>query len=157
MNTHCPSNAHPTHLRHALPAIALAVTLGIATSAAADSHPSDADASNGGPLVTVEAPQLSDRPLPAPVPIALSWSAQDGAEIDLSSLRVRYKLGPASKDVTRTILTAMRSVEGSRLDSNGLFVPSANLPPGRHRLVIELADTQQRRSLTEIELRIAKR
>jgi hypothetical protein len=110
-----------------------------------------------GPVITVEAPTALDAMLIGPVQIAVRWSAQNPASINLESLRIKYKLGFATKDITKTVLAAMRESSGSRLDAEGLFVPNANLPPGRHRLVVELSDSLQRRSQAELEFHVAKR
>jgi hypothetical protein len=156
--THSARNALGLRVRSAVAAFAVTATFGLVASAAAD-HAVDTgtDASNNGPLITVEAPRLDEAPVSAPVTIALAWSAQDGAAVDLDSFRVWYKLGFASKNVTERVLSAMRNAEGSRFDAAGLFVPNANLPSGRHRLVIELADTRSRRSYTELEFQVARR
>jgi hypothetical protein len=154
-----------THLRW-IPDEAIARVRGIAALITASatlalsapvSAGSEASSSNDGPTVTVEAPRMDESPLSGPVAIALAWTAHDDADIDLNSFRVWYKLGFASKNVTERLLSAVRSAEGSRFDATGLFVPRADLPPGHHRLVIELADSRNRRSYTELEFQIAKR
>ena len=157
--TNVLQNALARRARTAGAAIAIAATFTFGATATADqvSDAGETSDSNHGPSIMIEAPRLDGAPVTGPVTIALAWSAQDGAEVDLDSLRVWYKLGFVSKNVTKTVLSAMRNSEGSRLDATGLFVPDANLPTGRHRLVIELADTRNRRSYAQLDLHVAKR
>ena len=72
----------------------------------------------------------------APVDIELKWEAAEGAEIDPDTLKVTY--GFIGKDVTE------RVTEHATISKDGLVSENADLPLGRHRLTVTIADTEGR-------------
>ena len=71
-----------------------------------------------------------------PVNIRIRFQAATNARIDVNSLRVRY--GFMGLDVTRRILAHARPT------ATGVFVEDAELPRGRHRVTIQVADNMGR-------------
>ena len=82
--------------------------------------------------------------LRAPLSIRLRFVARGDAAIDLSSFRARY--GFLGLDVTERLL------QHARLFPGGIEIDNAQIPPGDHRLRLEIADTRGRR--TEWQLRL---
>jgi hypothetical protein len=87
------------------------------------------------PAIRIEEPDLT-RPVRLPVNIRIRFQAATNARIDVSTLRVRY--GFLGIDVTRRILAHARPTPA------GVFVEDAELPKGRHRVTIQIADNMGR-------------
>lgn len=90
---------------------------------------------SGTPTIRVEEPDIT-RPVRMPVNIRIRFQAATNARIDVNSLRVRY--GFMGLDVTRRILAHARPT------ATGVFVEDAELPRGRHRVTIQVADNMGR-------------
>jgi hypothetical protein len=99
-----------------------------------DEQPRIAAASQG-PIITVEHPDQA-KPIKPPVSILVSFRPQDGATIDLSSLRVLY--GFLGIDVTKRI------IEHAKLTASGLSATNAQLPAGHHKVTVQIADNRAR-------------
>jgi hypothetical protein len=76
------------------------------------------------------------RPVRSPVNIRISFQTAVNARIAVNSLRVRY--GRLGIDITRRILAHARPTP------SGVFVEDAELPIGRHRVTIQIADNMGR-------------
>jgi hypothetical protein len=90
---------------------------------------------SGAPTITIQEPDIT-RPISLPVDIRVRFQAAANARIAVNSLRVRY--GFLGIDVTRRILAHARPTP------SGMFVRGAELPSGRHRVTIQIADDMGR-------------
>ena len=100
-------------------------------------HPQTAPAPtrSGAPTITIQEPNIA-RPIRTPVNIRIRFRAAGDARIAVNSLRVRY--GALGIDITRRILAHARPTQ------SGVFVRNAELPRGRHRVTIQIADNMGR-------------
>jgi hypothetical protein len=90
---------------------------------------------SGAPNIRIEEPDIT-RPIRSPVNIRVRFQPAANATIAVNSLRVRY--GFLGIDITRRILAH------SRPTPSGVFVEDADLPRGRHRVTIQIADNMGR-------------
>ena len=90
---------------------------------------------SGAPTIRIEEPDIT-RPVRSPVNIRIRFQAAANARIEVNSLRVRY--GRLGIDITRRILAHARPTP------SGVFVEDAELPRGRHRVTIQIADNMGR-------------
>ena len=86
---------------------------------------------SGAPTIRIEEPDIT-RSIRSPVNIRISFQTAANARIAVNSLRVRY--GFLGIDITRRILAHARPT------SSGVFVEDAELPRGRHKVTIQIAD-----------------
>jgi hypothetical protein len=89
----------------------------------------------GAPTISIETPDIT-RPVRSPVNIRIAFQAAANARIAVNSLRVRY--GFLGIDITRRILAHARPTP------TGVFVEDAELPRGRHKVTIQIADNMGR-------------
>ena len=89
----------------------------------------------GAPTIRIEEPDIT-RPVRSPVNIRIRFQAAANARIEVNTLRVRY--GRLGIDITRRILAHARPTP------SGVFVEDAELPRGRHRVTIQIADNMGR-------------
>lgn len=97
------------------------------------------------PLIDILQPEpVPDAKLKAPFAIAVAFRPQSDAAIDVSSFKVLY--GGLKFDITSRLMQYTQvSAEGFKLDK-------ANIPKGKHRLILQIQDAKKR--LAERELRI---
>ena len=98
---------------------------------AAPHHEQPAPTRSGAPTIRIEEPDIT-RPVRSPVNIRKRFQAAANATVAVNSLRVRY--GFLGIDITRRILAHARPT------ASGVFVEDAELPRGRHRVTIQIAD-----------------
>ena len=101
-----------------------------------------------GPQIRVSAPE--GFALTSPVDFDIQVEPRDGVAVDMTSIRIDYRLGPAWVNVTGKILKHA-SVTGSRLYASG-----ADLPKGKHALRISIKDAQQRTTRATVSFSVAK-
>ena len=89
-----------------------------------------------GPKITVAAP--SGYSLVAPVDIDVLFEPRDGSPVDMQTLRIDYKMGPAWLNITRKV-KANATIKGTRLLAKG-----ADLPEGNHKLRFSIKDASNR-------------
>jgi hypothetical protein len=104
-------------------------------NAAPHNQTAPAPSPSGAPTITIEEPEIT-RPVRSPVNIRIRFQAAANARIAVNSLRVRY--GRLGIDITRRILAHARPTP------SGVFVEDAELPRGRHRVTIQIADNMGR-------------
>jgi hypothetical protein len=104
-------------------------------NAAPHIQPAPAAPRSGTPTIRIEEPDIT-RPIRLPANIRIRFQAAGDARIEVSTLRVRY--GFLGIDITRRILAHARP------NPSGVFVEDAELPRGRHRVTIQIADTMGR-------------
>lgn len=92
--------------------------------------------SSAGPEIRVNAPQGFS--LVSPVDFDIRVEPRDGVAVDMASITIEYKLGPAWINLTRRVMKHA-SVKGTRLYARG-----ADLPAGNHALRVSIRDMNQR-------------
>lgn len=97
------------------------------------------------PAITIEVPE-SGAAYPAPVDIVIRFRSADDAAIDLSTLRITY--GVLGIDVTE------RVVEHAEVSVDGIDARGAEMPIGKHRLTVSVADTLGRVGQRRFKFRI---
>lgn len=97
------------------------------------------------PLIDVLKPEpIPDLKVKAPFAISVQFRGQSDAPVDPSSFRVLY--GATKVDITK------RFTQFATITAGGFNLDSARLPPGKHRLILQVLDSKQR--MAERELRI---
>ena len=102
-----------------------------------------------GPTITVNKPDAQTT-LHPPVDIDVQFTPSPGATVDIKSLKILY--GFLKLDVTQRILQA----PGVEVSPSGLKAPGAKLPPGSHKLLIEVADNLGRVGRRPVEFTVAQ-
>lgn len=98
------------------------------------------------PTIGVVRPTLTAEEFKAPVDIELKFETVDGAEIDLDTLKIQY--GSLRIDVTD------RVTEHATITSEGLVSENADLPKGKHKLTVSIADSEGRVGRKQFRFRI---
>ena len=119
-----------------------------AASAPADDGALIRKAGPGAPTIVLRAPADTAVELVSPVDIEIAFEAADGADIDMSSLRVYYD-GFLRLDVTDRILEHAEIVDGV------VRAADAALPAGDHEFVIEIRDALGRTAERAFRVRVA--
>ncbi len=100
-----------------------------------------------GPKIRVNAP--TDSSLVSPVSFDVDLLPRDGVAPDPDTLKIEYGLGPIWMDVTSRIRAHAR-MTGSHFEATG-----AELPVGKHRLRLSVADAKGRITVADIQLTIS--
>lgn len=103
---------------------------------------------NEGPIITVHAP--SGFALNSPVDFDVQFQPRDGIEVDMTSIRIDYRLGPLWTNVTQRI-TRHSSIAGTRLRAGG-----AELPSGDHLIRLRVFDTADRETMALISFTVGE-
>jgi hypothetical protein len=99
-----------------------------------------------GPKVTLVSPDLSGPAVRSPIHFRVKFEPR-GAKIDVDSLRVTYiKLEPV--DLTERVRASV--------GTDGIDFKNAEVPPGTHRIRVELRDTDGVTGGADIILKISK-
>ena len=85
-----------------------------------------------GPIIVLNSPKNEGR-YPKPIKIDILFIPRDAADIDLSTLKVIY-VKIFDIDITARLK--------KHTTDKGIQIPEAELPPGKHKLKILLADTK---------------
>lgn len=97
------------------------------------------------PLIDIVKPEpVTDLKVKAPFPIAVLFKGQSDAAIDPSSFKVMY--GSLKFDITSRITKYVK------VTASGFSMDNAQIPPGKHRLTMQVQDEKQR--VAERELRV---
>jgi hypothetical protein len=99
------------------------------------------------PNVLVISPPPSAGLLHSPVDLKLQFHAFGGSEIDLNSVVVTYLKEPTI-DMTQRITPF--------ISAQGIDIPRADVPPGKHQFWIELKDKNGRIGAAEFSFQVAK-
>jgi hypothetical protein len=97
------------------------------------------------PLIELSAPKLS-APVNSPTPIELKFQPTPPSSVKPESFKVLY--GSFEIDITKRILNLAKVTE------LGVFVQEANLPKGKHKLLIVVEDTAGRRGNRSIDFEV---
>jgi len=98
------------------------------------------------PAIKILAPAL-DKPLAAPIDINLQFVPTTNAPIRPETFRVCY-LGLVTMDITK------RVTDRVAVTAQGIHVTGANLPSGRHKLLLIVADERGRLARNEADFYI---
>jgi CheY-like chemotaxis protein len=112
--------------------------------------PSDTTAGRGisrGPRVTVVSPPPSGGLVRSPVNFRLHFETFGGAKINVESVVITYKKLPPI-DLTQRV-TAF-------ITSEGIAMPVAEVPPGTHRIEVEVKDSDGRAGWADFTFRVGK-
>ena len=104
--------------------------------------------SSNGPKINVSAP--NGYTLASPVDFDIQIEPRDGVAVDMASIRIEYKLGPAWVNMTRRIMKYAK-IKGARLYARG-----AELPKGRHALRVSISDAQNRRTRATVAFTVTR-
>lgn len=101
----------------------------------------------GGPQINVISPVISGGSLGSPVDIEVKFIAGQDASIDMQSLRIFYLMF-VKKDVTERIM------EHAEVGADFVRAPGAKLPAGKHKFLLEISDSKNRKSTQKIVVEV---
>jgi hypothetical protein len=117
----------------------LAATQPLSRSMRRTSRPPDA------PIIELEQPNAT-KPIKPPLTIRIHFRPKEGATIDLTSFRVTY--GWLALDITKRI------IEHAHVSASGLLANNADIPAGRHRVTLQVADNMHRVGVRTFEFTV---
>ena len=97
------------------------------------------------PLIELTAPKLSV-PVSSPTPIELKFQSTPPSLVKPDSFKILY--GSFEIDITKRILNIAKVTEA------GVFVQEANLPKGKHKLLMVVEDTAGRRGNRSLDFEV---
>ena len=97
------------------------------------------------PVIELSAPKLST-PVSSPTPIELKFQPTPPSAVKPETFKVLY--GSFEIDITKRILNVAKVTE------SGVFVQEANLPKGKHKLLMVVEDTAGRRGNRSIDFEV---
>jgi hypothetical protein len=97
------------------------------------------------PLIELSAPKLS-APVSSPTPIELKFQPTPPSAVKPETFKVLY--GSFEIDITKRILSVAKVTE------SGVLVQEANLPKGKHKLLMVVEDTAGRRGNRSIDFEV---
>lgn len=97
------------------------------------------------PLIELSAPKLS-APISSPTPIELKFQPTPPSAVKPETFKVLY--GALELDITNRILKLAKVTE------SGVLVQEANLPKGKHKLLMVVEDTSGRKGNKSIEFEV---
>jgi hypothetical protein len=97
------------------------------------------------PLIELSAPKLS-APVSSPTPIESKFQPTPPSAVKPETFKVLY--GSFEIDITKRILNVAKVTE------SGVFVQEANLPKGKHKLLMVVEDTAGRRGNRSIDFEV---
>jgi hypothetical protein len=97
------------------------------------------------PVIELSAPKLSI-PVSSPTPIELKFQPTPPSAVKPETFKVLY--GSFEIDITKRILNVAKVTE------SGVFVQEANLPKGKHKLIMVVEDTAGRRGNRSIDFEV---
>jgi hypothetical protein len=100
-----------------------------------------------GPFVVVLFPPQGAGMIQSPFNLRLRFESRGGATINVDSVLVTYRRIPAI-DLTQRIRQFIRP--------DGIVVENANVPPGVHRIRVDVRDSQGRTGLADFIFTVAK-
>jgi hypothetical protein len=97
------------------------------------------------PVIELSAPKLS-APVSSPTPIELKFQPAPPSAVKPETFKVLY--GSFEIDITKRILNVAKVTE------SGVYVQEANLPKGKHKLLMVVEDTAGRRGNRSIDFEV---
>jgi hypothetical protein len=101
-----------------------------------------------GPTITLVSPAPSQAVVKSPVHLQLNFQGRGGETIDVGSLKLSY-LKAKSVDLTERVKAFVKP--------NGIDIPEAQLPPGKHALRAEIKDKGGRSGVLVFDLSVPPR
>ncbi len=99
------------------------------------------------PQIDIVKPELaSNLKVKAPFPIAVMFRSQADAAVDPRTFKVMY--GALKIDITNRLTGFVKVTQ------DGFTLDNANIPPGRHRLTLQVMDEKQRVAERELRLEV---
>ncbi len=98
------------------------------------------------PSIKVITPKSDGGTLKSPIRIELAFEPLGETRIDPSTLKVLY--GMLRIDLTRKIR------ENARVTDKGVLAEEAKIPPGNHRLIVQVSDVAGRTAETELRVKV---
>jgi hypothetical protein len=92
-------------------------------------------------------PSVKSGQIKSPFTLQLKFTSHGGAAIDLDSVIVTYMKVPAI-DLTARVKPFVQST--------GVNIPDAEVPPGSHRILISIKDDDGRSGWADIKFNVAK-
>jgi hypothetical protein len=99
------------------------------------------------PQIIVISPQPGDPTIASPIRIELAFTTSAGAHVVPGSFRVRY--GLLKIDITEAIRPYARVTE------KGMVAENAAVPPGNHRLFLQISDSAGRTAISQLKFTVA--
>ncbi|MBN8505506.1 MAG: hypothetical protein J0L58_13635 [Burkholderiales bacterium] len=99
-----------------------------------------------GPRITVVTPGAADAALRTPLRIELRFQPNGEAKVNPASLKVLY--GFLGVDLTAKLR------EHAQVSESGVLAEQARIPPGKHRLRVQISDTLGRTGETELRFQV---
>lgn len=97
------------------------------------------------PIIELSTPKLS-APISSPTPIELKFQPTPPSAVKPETFKVLY--GSFEIDITKRLLNVAKVTEA------GVFVQEANLPKGKHKLLMVVEDTAGRRGNRSIDFEV---
>ncbi len=98
------------------------------------------------PQITLVDPDSADKAIKNPFAMEVLFKPKEGASVDFKSFQALY--GGFKLDITERLLKeAVRTTTGIRL-------ANVTVPPGKHRIVLRIKDTQNRVAEKEIQFKV---
>lgn len=126
---------------------AAAATLITASEAALPSDTTSGRGISRGPRITIVSPPPSGGLVHSPVNFRLHFESFGGAKINVESVVITYKKLPPI-DLTQRV-TAF-------ITSEGIAMPVAEVPPGTHRIQVEVKDSDGRVGWADFTFTVGK-
>lgn len=99
------------------------------------------------PVIDILKPEpTADMKVKAPFAIAVQFKAQNDADIDPATFKVMY--GALKLDITNRIAKYVK------ISKEGFTLENAQIPPGKHRLTLQIQDVKQRVAERELRLEV---
>lgn len=97
----------------------------------------------GAPRIVIFQPDV-DKSIHSPFQIEVFFRPNDGQRIAWDSFRVYY--GSFQFDITNRILPL------AKIHDNSIYISHAEIPSGKHKLTLKIADEKQRVARREVEI-----
>jgi hypothetical protein len=99
------------------------------------------------PVIDILKPEpTADLKVKAPFAIAVQFKGQSDADIDPATFKVMY--GALKLDITNRIAKYVK------VSKEGFMLENAQIPPGKHRLTLQIQDIKQRVAERELRLEV---
>ncbi len=100
-----------------------------------------------GPGISVESPTSDANIVQSPFKLKVNFEPRGGAKINPESVKVTYLRNP-TVDLTDRITTSV--------SEKGINLSGAEVPPGEHFIRVSVADSDGRKSSTDLRIQVAK-
>lgn len=102
----------------------------------------------GVPIIRVATPNLSV-PVVTPTPIEIGFQSESPSTIKPETFKVFYGFGPFQKEITDRIISG-----SAQISSGGIRAKDVALPSGRHKLIVQVEDSEGRVGSQQFEFEV---